>query len=747
MSRVVTRKRIAQALAKNPSTITRRADKERWPFEEVSTNGGLQRHYPVDSLPKPVREALAELSAREAAQEALNRGAAEMAPAEVSGGNAAAHARRLAAEREEKQRAVQAAKQEGLKRFSALPSDSPKRLRAKARETVLMALWDYQRRRQLPLRPALKQFAELANAGEINLPESVWDWMPTYGGGRGLHVGSLKRWHYDYKDEGLWGLVDGHGTRKGQFKVLQVEGLAKVIHDMMLANPHTTPTQIKKYLEADHPDKNTVSVKAIERYMKHWQEENAQYFMYETNPDAWKNNYMAAVGSQHEDVKRLNQRWELDSTPGDLMLKDGRHSVIAVIDMYTRRLKPLVSKTSTATAVCQVFRRALLDWGVPEAIVTDNGADYVSHQFKSVVRSLDIDQRLCLPFASEQKGTIERALKTMSHSIVEMLPGYIGHSVADRKVIEGRKSFAQRIMSKDEVVEVSLTSEEFQKLLDDWADYAYGRDPHSGLDGRSPFEVAAAWKEPVNKIHDERALDLLLEEIGGWRTITKKGIRFENHQYDAPELFEHVGKQAELKRDEQDIGRLTAYVDGEFVAVVECAELLGISRKDRARAAQQFQKEFLKSQREDFGQFRKSVNKNIGAVVMDARRKEAENVSMMPHAGVSYTTDGLEQAGKAARARRTGAPQVDAQQQMTPEQKAKFKAQFEAEKNKPKAPVTAIESNRDKYERWVRLDRQIAAGHVPSDAEARFHKHFPQSSAYKSQKTFYADFNLQVKDA
>ncbi len=35
-----------------------------------------------------------------------------------------------------------------------------------------------------------------------------------------------------------------------------------------------------------------------------------------------------------------------DSTPADVMLKDGRHSIIGVIDLYSRRVKLHVSKTS-----------------------------------------------------------------------------------------------------------------------------------------------------------------------------------------------------------------------------------------------------------------------------------------------------------------------------------------------------------------------------------------------------------------
>ena len=67
-----------------------------------------------------------------------------------------------------------------------------------------------------------------------------------------------------------------------------------------------------------------------------------------------------------------------------------------------------------------------------------------------VLESLEIDQILCRPFHPEDKPHIERFFWTILHGIVELLPGYIGHSVAERKQIQDRQSFAQRIMHEGE---------------------------------------------------------------------------------------------------------------------------------------------------------------------------------------------------------------------------------------------------------------------------------------------------------
>jgi hypothetical protein len=190
---------------------------------------------------------------------------------------------------------------------------------------------------------------------------------------------------------------------------------------------------------------------------------------------------MPAFGSHFEGIERLNQLWEMDSTPGDVLLIDGRHSVLGVIDLYSRRLSLYVSKTSSAKAVCLGYRKAVLNWGLNEDTRTDNGKDYVSEHFTMALVQLEVHQQLCIPFASEEKGTIERALGTMSHGLMELLPGFAGHSVAQAQQLRGAKSFAQRLMTVGEVIEVALTGAQLQDTLDKWANHVYGNDKHSGF--------------------------------------------------------------------------------------------------------------------------------------------------------------------------------------------------------------------------------------------------------------------------
>ncbi len=477
-------------------------------------------------------------------------------------------------------------------------------------------------------------------------------------------------------------------------------------------------------------------VKAIERFMVRWKAENAQVWTYMTNPDRWKNVYMPAHGDHFEGITALNQLWELDSTPADWMLTDGRHSVLGVIDLYTRRLKFFVSRTSKATAVCTLLRTAILDWGIPETARTDNGQEYVSNQVDAALRSLEIHQDICIPFASEEKAAIERGIKTMLHGILDLLPGFIGHNVAERKVIEARASFAKRVMTAGEVIEIKMTAAELQEKLDQWCE-VYHAAPHSGLKDRSPLEMVGAWTKPVRRITDERALDALLMPLAGTRRVTKKGVAYDNHDYIAPELTVHTGEEVLLKLDESSLGRLYVYtLEGAFICIAEAPDLTGISRAEAAAAATHHARRFVAAQAEDLRRHKKSIKENIAEAVLTHKLEAARKLSHFPNRSEEYTTPDLDQAALAARA-------LDAPKAAAPTDGERA-AMTELERELANPPVAQLpETDRQRYQRWVRVSRRTTQEAL-TDEEHNFLLGYVNSPEWKAQHSVHVDFGLEV---
>lgn len=219
-------------------------------------------------------------------------------------------------------------------------------------------------------------------------------------------------------------------------------------------------------------DMTLPSYQVVQRWIKDWKVKNSVVYQAMQSPDKSKNIHMPAFGDADADVLRLNQRWEIDATPADVMLSDGRYSVIGMIDVYSRRVIVLVSKYPKGVVHGSLMRRCLLDWGVCEEVKTDNGADFVGNYFSRVLSLLGIAHTVCDPFSGWQKPHIERFFRTMSHSFVmEMSDAFVGHNVAERQDIRSRRSFSERLMKKNEVVEIPITADELQKQIDQWIEH------------------------------------------------------------------------------------------------------------------------------------------------------------------------------------------------------------------------------------------------------------------------------------
>lgn len=149
-------------------------------------------------------------------------------------------------------------------------------------------------------------------------------------------------------------------------------------------------------------------VRSFQRFIARWKKDHKEALSKLTDPDGFRNKMRFSGTNMNHWVKRPNQLWEIDASPADVLLMDGRYSIYAVVDIYTRRMLVTVTKTPKTLAVLALMRRAIMIWGVPEILRTDNGSDFISHEFKRSLSALAIHQDITDPFSPEQKGTVER---------------------------------------------------------------------------------------------------------------------------------------------------------------------------------------------------------------------------------------------------------------------------------------------------------------------------------------------------
>ena len=636
---VISASRLATLLDISERAVRLRAQREGWPCVHHRVKGGRCRLFPVSPLPNDVRAALA--------RRALS--------ASTGTGAAAGQQRgcQLAAETEAAAEAQQQAREQGLAAFNALPAARQKE--AQARYEILKARDAFIRAAGLAKKKGSQLFCREFVAGAIGLPEWVIDAAGRRAGKLSLSYASLNRWQKSYTAAGLAGLAGGYAATRGTTIAAHMQTF---IVGMLVAHPDADISDITDGLAVRFAGMAQPSTSAVRRFVARWRDDHHALYAAHCNPDDAKNRFMPAFGQADAAVERLNQLWEFDSTPADVMLADGRHSLIGVIDVYSRRLKLLVSPTSKASAVAALTRNAILDWGVLETAKTDNGADYVSDHIMRVFDALDVEQILCPPFTPEAKPHIERAFKTVLHGIFKLLPGFIGHNVAQRQAIRARRSFVERMMDKESApVEIRLTAAELQVMLDRWTAAIYHQDVHSSLDGRTPSQVAREWPHPVWRITDERALDILLSPAprdGGRRTVRKKGIKVDNAWHVAPALGAIMGQKVYVLLDAADYGTIHVFkprggsLFGEFVCRAFDTLRTGHDRMEIAKKAKKIYQRVMTEGRKELKKVaREAATDNIHEEILGHREAQRANILEMPRAGVPYTTGALDEAGRA----------------------------------------------------------------------------------------------------
>jgi hypothetical protein len=334
-------------------------------------------------------------------------------------------------------------------------------------------------------------FARIYNRGQI----AIGPWVKQ--AIRKISPGSLTRWR-GLKAKGQHArLADGRGAARRGKGALDAPEIRAFILSRIAHQPWLSASHVQGLLQAKFPEKfpaDQPPARSVQHFLKRLKEAEKVLLTRVTNPDKWKSIYRMSGTNSHP-VSRLNELWQIDASPADVLCVDGRHSVYLCVDIFSRRLIVYVSKTPRAAAVALLMRRAMLAWGVPELVKTDNGSDFVAKTTKRMFAALDIEVELADAFCPEQKAHVERAVGTFQHDCAAILPGFIGHNVADRQKIRERKAFAQRLGVDDAgAFKIELTAKQLQADCDDWTSGRYAHRPHAGIKGtrrRSP------WRPPT----------------------------------------------------------------------------------------------------------------------------------------------------------------------------------------------------------------------------------------------------------
>jgi putative transposase len=723
-------KKIKDALSISRQRVEARAEKEAWPFEEVPSpgRGGKRRLYLLATLPSDVRNALGRVAASEAAAAGRMDGL------------------KLRLEEDSAQAVADAARQEGLAKFTRLAGKD--RLRAEARATLLAAFDAFLLSSGLPASTARHVFAVQYRTGEIEIDADVRAVLPK------VCATSIGNWQKAIAEKGISRLAGDYGHRKGTGKIDRNPEIVQFIKGELYERPGINAKRVLKGLSTRFPAAG-ITQKIVQDWLKAFRKNNPRLMLDITSPDACRSRYQPATGSRYEGIDHPNQRWEMDSTKGDIMLWDGkkksRHIIVACIDVYTRRVKFLVSRSSSSAAVASLLRRCLLDWGQDEELGTDNGSDYVAKHMVRVALALGIERDVAPPFTPEHKPFVERVFGTFLRGIFEDLPGYIGHNVAERKAIEDRKAFSERLAKGlyhgdlDTPPELLLSPDALQKFCDEWTDAIYAHEPHSGegMDGKTPWQKAAEWSGPIRRISDERALDVLLSPVpgkkgDGYRPVRKKGLEIGGYFYTAPELGGHEGRQVLCLEDSADWGAVHVFLphdqqdeDGgmEYLCRAVCPLLTGISRREAALARSRVYKKVKSEEKAAMRAASRKVGaKDVYREVMEHAVEQAGKLSRLPQPTTPHETPMLTEAGIAARAGDALTPKPATEADLA------ARAALVEDMAREKATVTKLpETAKQRYGRWLAVDAMLQAGSDVTEKDRKWWASYQKTPEFSAQ--------------
>jgi hypothetical protein len=392
--------------------------------------------------------------------------------------------------------------------------------------------WDEYKKERVPL----KKFIDHKNRSNPDLK---------------LTEATLYRWQRNYKAKGITGLADMRGkARKGkttlkpwmqefileQFRAFGAGGLNMhqlwdALHEEAARKGECDYIAFLKKEQKPICDYGTVK-RFIENYYK---DNHLEYVMVTQGEDKAKSYLQPSMGNQKENILRRNQCWQIDSSPLDVMVRDGedgaafRPDILSIVDVFSGRSIMSLERTSNSLGLVRLIWKAFEKFGKPEYIKGDNGKDYLSKQFQNLLNGLGIDYDRSIAYAGDEKGFVERHFRTVQHAGMSFTPGYIGNNLAKREMIEQRTPKRDR-KAKDEFGHVSktnqkhlLTFEQMKMRLD--TEVAKWDIMRVRRKAESPMDRWNADDTPIREVsYEEFILYAGGAEI---RTVSKRGIEYE----------------------------------------------------------------------------------------------------------------------------------------------------------------------------------------------------------------------------
>lgn len=244
--------------------------------------------------------------------------------------------------------------------------------------------------------------------------------------------------------------------------------------------------------------------------------------------------------------------------------------LIAFLDDATRRV--LYSRFSFSENALE-FERGILhilrSHGRPRRIFTDNGATFVSDQTHRILDTLGIPLIHSRPGIPKGRGKIERFFRTVRTQFEITL---------DPSSIRSIQDYDMRFRS--------------------WLESEYHRQPHSGLQGRTPLDAYLAGTDHIFRLDPSIDLDEVFchedsRVVANDGTVSVGGIH-----YEVPSIL--IGSKVKLRRNPHtDVPLICVYRDGKDYGKARRVDIYANARSRRIMEADDPSQVALRSSKGD----------------------------------------------------------------------------------------------------------------------------------------------------
>ena len=114
----------------------------------------------------------------------------------------------------------------------------------------------------------------------------------------------------------------------------------------------------------------------------------------------------------------------------DFLEDKGQHFLL-VVDSYSKWMEVFPMESTTAAVTIVAIRNLFARYGLPEELVSDNGPQFISHEFKNFLKENCVKQTLCPPYHPASNGLAEKHVQTFKHMFKKHVGTDVSHKVAD----------------------------------------------------------------------------------------------------------------------------------------------------------------------------------------------------------------------------------------------------------------------------------------------------------------------------